>query len=259
MHLQLFSLFTLAALASAKISGKSKNRALKPKDIGKIHTSAFDSLGKIIDERENMTEVELMMEVSKISSSYCPKGDAACEANAYKATLLEFERVKEGSRLIKYPQDFDGEVKALMNKMHRTLRKYDGSDHEKVMETLYDIENELENMKDVDVASQATGLATISVALESTKLWTSAHEEKSHPLHRVLVAKKSERKLQTVVYENVILADVNATLANSIALVGTIGTNNPFTVFALPPIIFISVIQFAIAASTVAAYSSSTL
>ena len=233
---------------------------LRPSDVGRLHTNAFDKLGDLINNGKEMSEVELMMEVSKISSSFCPNGDSECEAHAYKATITEFDRAKKGNRVINYPNEFDGKVRALMNQMHRTLRRYDGSQQEKVMGKLYDIQNKLENMEDVDTLSQTAGLVTISVALESTKLWSSAHKEDSHPLHRSLSTYRSHgnRKLQ-VVYENVILADVNSTLANSISLVNTIGTNNPFTVFGIPPILFISVVQFAIPASVNAAFPNGTV
>lgn len=257
MRLGLLGLFTLAAIAEAKLAGKKKDEGmkLKPSDVGRLHTNAFDKLGEILNTRKEMSEVELMMEVSKISSTFCPKGDSECEAHAYKATVTEFDRAKKGNRVIEYPRNFDGKVRALMNRMHRTLRGYDGKDQEKVMGKLYDIQNKLENMKDVDTLSQTTGLVTISVALESTKLWSSAHQEETHPLHRSLATahNQRDRKLQ-VVYEDVILADVNSTIANAISLVGTIGTNNPFTVLAVPPILFISLAQFAIPASVNAAF-----
>jgi len=260
MRLGVFGILAAATVAHAKLGVKTKERVLEPEDVGRMHTEAFDKLGELVNERGGLTDIELMHEVSKISAAYCPKGDGLCQANAYKASLDEFENSKNGKRLINYPGHFDAEVRAHMNRMHRTIKGFKGDNFEEVMETLHEIQTDLQDMKDVDFASQATGLATISVAMESTELWKNAYTEKQHPLHRHLAngSKNHDAPWESVKWEDVILADVNATLAQSISLVQQVGTNNPFTVIALPPILFISVVQFAIPASVLAAFPNGT-
>jgi len=253
MRLGVFGILAAAAVAQA-----SEHRELKAQDVGLLHTEAFDQLGDIFSNKENMDSVDMMMEVSKISAAFCPPNDAQCSANAYKATVTEFDRASSGNRIIEYPKDFNLEVRAQLNKMHRTMRDYDGSEYEHVMHTLEEIQNDLQDMENVDTASQIVGLSSVSVAMESTKLWTSAYSDPEHKMHRSLTANGHEghRKLQ-IVYEEVILADVNATLANAIDLLDTLGTNNPFSIFAVPPVFFVAIVQYAIPASVIAAYPES--
>lgn len=257
MRLGLFGILSLAALGDAKLLANKEHRDLTAHDVGALHTDAFEQLGSIINERSGMSDVDMMMEVSKISAAFCPENDNVCLGNAYKATVSEFKENQSGKRLVAYPKDFNVEVRGQMNKMHRVMNDYDGSQYEKVMNTLEEIKEDLENMEDVDTASQVTGLASVSVAMESTKLWTSAYSEQEHPLHESLHGNlpnhEGHRNLQ-IVYEDVILSDVNATLTQSIKLLKELGTGNPFSVFAVPPVVFVSIVQYAIPASVIAAY-----
>lgn len=257
MRLGLFSILSLAALANAKLVANKEHRDLKANDVGALHTDAFEQLAEVINGRDSISDVDMMMEVSKISASYCPPTDGLCLGNAYKATVSEFKENQSGYRPVVYPKDFNPEVRVQMNKMHKAMANYDGSQYEKVMDTLGEIQDELEDMKDVDTASQVAGITSVSVAMESTKLWTSAYSEVEHPLHDSLKASlpmhEGHRKLD-IVYEDVILADVNSTLSNSIALLKKLGTDNPFSVFAVPPVLFVSILQYAVPASVIAAY-----
>jgi len=253
MRLGVFGILAAAAVVHAEVV--SQQRELRAEDVGLLHTEAFEKLGDILANSEKKGSADMMLEVSKVSAAFCPPNDAQCAANAYKATVTEFDRASEGSRVIQYPKEFNIEVKAQLNKMHRTMSDYDGSDYQHVMHTLGEIQKDLQGMEDVDAFSQITGLSAVSVALESTKLWTNAYTDPEHKLHRSLTANKHEgqRKLQ-IVYEDVILADVNATLNNTIELLKDLGTNNPFSILAVPPVFFVAVVQYAIPASVIAAY-----
>jgi len=257
MRLGLLGFLVGATIAAAKLGEKKDIVQADPRTAGSMHTEALVQLGGLVG-KEEMSREQLMEEVGKISASFCSDDDVLCASNAKKASLDEFERASHGNRIIEYPKDFDVEVRAQLNKMHRVLRDYDGSTYEEIMETLSQIQKDIEDMKDVDYSAQITGLAAVSVALESTELWTNAFSNEEHSFHRSLVksTRNGERKLQS--YEGVITADINATIAMTIEFIQDLGTGNPFLFLGIPPIILISVIQFAIPASVIAAFPNGT-
>jgi len=248
----------------AKLGEKNQEQVLNSRDVGRLHTEAFNQLGEILQDKDVKT-VDLMSEVTKITASFCPPKDTTCELNAHKATLSAYGRA--GNQPVSFPDYFDTQVKAEMSKMYQSLHNYDGAHYDEVMDELNEIQTELENLDGVDYRSQVAGLNAISIALESTDLWTNAFQKEEHALHRSLVESRAGfRKLEEVDeavpeddeeeidYEAVVLADVNATLFNTIRMIDMIGTGNPFTLLAITPIFFVSILQYAVPASLQAAF-----
>ena len=73
-----------------------------------------------------------------------------------------------------------------MDSVHETVQLSNMENINDILETLSAYQSELENIDDVDIASQMVGIASLSVAIESTKLWHQVFIDSSHPLHDMI-------------------------------------------------------------------------
>jgi len=241
-------------------------RNLTPEKAGLMHTDAFNQLTEIYRDKQPESELELMMEVSKIMEDYCEIDDAGCKSLAYESTLREFHAGSKGPREITYSESMHGGVKQSLEKMFKTLHDIDVDNLNEIVDTLNEISKDISTHDIADPLSKAVGVATVSLAIESSKLWHTVHiGSEHHPLKNLLP--KNRRKLQSimsdftneqlfgpaVVVYNVVLADVTSGLANGSNMMNAAGTTSAEALIAWAPVSVIAVTYFAIPASVNAA------
>jgi len=243
-------------------------RNLKPEEAGLMHTDAFNQITEIYRDKQPESELELMMEVSKIMEDYCENDDAGCKSLAYESTLKEFHAGSKGPREIKYSDSMHVGVKQSLGKMFKTLKDIDVDNLNEIVDTLNEISNEISTHDKADQLSKVVGVATLSLAIESSKLWHNVHiGSENHPLKNLLP--KNRRKLQSIqdvteitnqqllgpaeIVYTVVLADVASGLGNGSNLMNAVGTTGADALIAWAPVSVIAVTYFAIPASVNAA------
>ena len=242
---------------------------LKAEDVGLMHTDAFEQLTELYRNEKPKSELDMMMDVSEIVAGYCGEDDSACKNSAYEATLKTFQDKTEFDfDNIEYPDDFHAGLKQSIDSMHETIKQIDVDNLEEVVGTLLEITDEINEMEDVNEAQRAVVQASMSIAVESTKLWHNVHYvAEDHPLRHL--KSSGNRKLQTPLTEetnanllgifvipyNIISADVASGLANGVNLLNAVGGGGAAGLVYWLPVLLISIGYFAIPASLRAAVS----
>ena len=206
-------------------------KELSPKDVGSYHTDAFNKLGEIYKTKKPRNKIDAMKDVANIVSAYCPIDDFECKANAHMKVLDEFHSVQSGLKEIKFPDDFDQNARDAMELVLFMVQSIDEENIFDVVDRLTQIQSDLENMDD-EKGHIMGALATVSVAIESSKLWHSAINDPEHNLHEiVMMTIGNNRRLQEYnivfpIYDGakIVEADVTSTI---IAFV----TTNPANYF----------------------------
>ena len=158
---------------------------LSPNDIGTIHTDAFEELGNKYRSSKPASFDEVIQDVSLISSSYCPEGDEVCTSTVLEKAVQESKKSHFGFD-IEYPESFDVQVKDVLDEVLLEVELLSSQNAEEIIDHLSAHKNRIENMDDVDEASQIVGVATVSVGIESAKLWDTAINDREHSLHDMI-------------------------------------------------------------------------
>ena len=158
--------------------------------MGRYHTDAFDKLARIYSRKKPRSKIDMMMDLSKIVSSYCDEGDSECLSNVYRSIIKEFHLAQNGPRKVDFPEDFDPKLEKLMKDVDSTLDLLNGegdgdSDHdfEEVVEKLTTLQNEIRNTAVSNDTHKIAALCGASVAIESAKMWHEAYGDVDHPLY----------------------------------------------------------------------------
>jgi len=247
MRLALFFSFATVATAARK-----NIRKLEPEEVGLLHNDVFEQLTKKYTESESiLTELDLMMDISDIMAGYCDEDDAECKNLAYEATLKEFHNGDRKVEDIQYPEDFHEDMKTSLENAFDLIKniKYDNLDD--VVDALNEIKSEMQSYEDVNVLQKTVSLSTVSVAIESTKLWHKVFfQADDHPLTRLRL--EGNRRLQSSEpgrFYKIITNDVQATIVNGINMLGAVGVTEPDVIVAFIPIVIISILYFGAASS----------
>jgi len=258
--MKLLIIVTSLALVSAI---QKDIRRLTPEDVGLVHTDAFEQLTDLYKDTDNLpkSKIELMMQVSEIMEGYCDEDDTSCRNLAYEATMKEFNNKRgRNPSEIAYPDDFHAGLKGSIDQMFETIKQIDEHNVDEVVDTLNEITNQMKDLEDVNALHQAVALSTMSVAVESTKLWHNVHYgEKEHPLRRLQITfsldaftSQSNEELFGAAASNVyatIQEDVLTALEKGSEMTKAVGTNSLEILIRFMPIVMIAVVYFAIPAS----------
>lgn len=221
MRIPFFILSIALTATEAKLDRITSSRKLTPEDIGAYHTDAFDILGEKYSQNKPSSQLDVMMDVGEILAGYCPLDDSACVSNAYKTIMKEFDITAKGMpRTVEYPADFDSDIKQSVESMFSTIYTINEHNLDEVLSSLEDIQYELKDMDGVNKVHQISGLAGVSVAIESTKLWHGTYHDENHPLHGMIGhfdREGGQRKLQETIQNDVVSADVTAALSVALA------------------------------------------
>jgi len=245
MRLSLIPTLIVVTATEANLSRFNEHRDLSPKDVGLYHTDAFEKLGEIYKSKKPRNKIDAMKDVGNIMSAYCAVGDNECKANAHITVLDEFYSVQDGLKNIVYPEDFDSTAKDSMELVLSLVRSVNEHNVDDVVNTLTQMQTDLENIKN-GKDHLIGAIATVSVAIESTKLWHSAINDPEHNLHDIVMMTIENRRLQAYniilpLYDGakIIEADVTSTI---IAFVST-NPSNYFQVVGPAKILIQMVLQ----------------
>lgn len=143
--------------------------------------------------------MDVVKDVSEIASSYCPSGSKTCRFNMHQATLEEskINRYGRHNRNLHYADTFDSKVRETIDDIQATVDGLTLDNVNESVDLLLQYQAELQSMEDVDSVSQMVGLVSVSVAIESSKLWHETITTQDHPLHDMLgYFDDGSRKLQ---------------------------------------------------------------
>lgn len=175
--------------------------------IGVVHNKAFDALTEMYSTKRPKDRTEMMEDVFAVLVSLCGDKDAACRSfltdyGASARSRRELTSKIESVSKIEYPEDFDGELLHYMDEVYNTLQTIKHREGES--NPIANVENVLRRLSEIRAAvknsfidADKSGiviyrtnsrylvavLTGISVAVESTKLWTTVYSNSSHPLY----------------------------------------------------------------------------
>jgi len=179
--------FAAITVTDGMLSRITLDRELMPGEIGSYHTDAFEILGAHYSQQKPSSQLDVMKDMIKILSDYCPIGDSDCAFHAYKITKDEFQLATRGfPRKVKFPAEFDPKMKHMFDSMVSSVKSINELNLDDVVDALNDIQDKLEEMSNVDKVHQTKILAAVSVAVESTKLWHATHFDEEHPLNPMI-------------------------------------------------------------------------
>lgn len=247
----------LLSLVAAASAFDVDVRKLRPEDAGLLHTDAFEKLAEMYTDREPRSRTDIMMDISKVMEGYCDEDDSVCKNMAYESTLKSFHADIPTMDEINYPEYFHSGLKTSFNKIGDTLKELTHDNLDDVVDTIQEITNEMRDMEDVDANQRTIALSSASIALESTKLWHNVfHSEEDNNLRRRLQGLTDITGFTDAnilgpfeIVWKIVGADAAAAMNNGINLMESVGTDNSDALFAVGPIILISVVYFAIPAS----------
>lgn len=196
MRFASFVLITMSVFVDAKLRRFNHGRDLSPKDAGIYHTEAFEKLGKIFKKRMPKNDIELILDVSEVLSTYKPANDDTY--NPYKTALESIHAIRNTNPKINFPNNFD---KNLQNSIENSLlhvNKVSEDNVDAIVNQLATIHDDLDDMDFYGNNQVYKTIATagVSIAIESTKLWHAAAYDSDHDFHEI-VTKTAHRKLQT--------------------------------------------------------------
>ena len=166
-------------------------------------------------------EIDIILDVSNIMSTFCPEGDFTC--HPHRVTLETFNTLRNGPLNIDYPKEFDPYLKQTIKKTFSTVNKLNELNVDEIVEKLMSIQDDLDELK-VDKKNQAyhtLALASVSVAIESTKLWHAAFNDPEHDFNTMVEIGKRRRlqlyiPLPQIDMTKVINADIYGSVAGGL-------------------------------------------
>lgn len=154
------------------------------KDYGSVHTEAFNKLAELHGEKIPESEEEMVKQLTEIVSSFCG-GDSKCEESCREKMNEHYIMHQSGeSGIFELPDDFDEDVLDSLSSMFSVINTVTMKESvDDILNSLDDIEKEVEGNKKASEAHKAVALGGLSVAKESARLWHDVYNDKKHPLH----------------------------------------------------------------------------
>jgi len=231
-------------------TGDIHSKGVTKKDAGLLHTEAFEKLGKIYKNKRPESDLDLIMDVSNVLSEYCPPNDSSY--SPHRITMEVFHSLQHGLPEIKYPDDFDENVKGAIDKTISTVNELNELNVDEIVQQLEDIQADLGGIDYDSEAYHTMSMVSVSVAIESVKLWHAAVFDSSHDLHEAVTG--GHRKLQTADevagLTEIVLTDFASALNG-----GIVGVSQNASLFFMPADLAQKTVLAAIAGSASAALS----
>ena len=204
----------------------------------------FDKLSeKYVTTKPTSADV-MLDDIVDIFDALCDEG-ICTPVNKTVARNEFFMTIKTGGRQVNLPKDFHPVLKNTIDGMNSVIQEIDELNLDETIASLTAMKEEIEYTEDIHEGYKASTLVGLSVAIESTKLWHSAHFDEEHPLHygmKLAQEKNSpsestalvpgDRKLQGFFDQlvRIITTDVNAALNFTITPI----MQNPLYLSLLP-------------------------
>jgi len=180
MALKFIILFAGIFSVNATLPSFKDANDIPPEQVGLYHTEAFDRLAEMYTTEKPKNFHYVVKDMIGIVSSYCE--DRACRRSVRKSA---FEKVEFGKTHMRdaYPEDLDLTVKEHLESIESTIRSLDTQNEQEVIGGLTLLQDTLRETADIKESNKYVGLAAGSIAIESTKLWSSVLSNPDHPLN----------------------------------------------------------------------------
>ena len=181
-------------------------------------------------------------------SSFCDGNE--CIEGARRSVLEELPLDARSVEDV-YSNNLDPKVKDYLGSFESTIRLVNTKDVDEVIDKLTLIQDKLRSDKSLKEEDKYLGLAAGSIAIESTKLWTSVFDDLDHPLRAIKNAQSSpdkmfqHRDLQIDIPDNDIVVNVELETRPNIDLVILVDVLAIIAFFGVPfPAILASLYAF---------------
>lgn len=179
-------LLAILAICNVNLAEQYHDRELTPKSIGTIHQDAFDQLGELYSSEKPSSHEDVITDIANFVSSFCPKADSNCVSNVYKTTVEQSHSTQRRLDERLYSDNLDVKVKGILDNVYITIDLIEKDNINDIVDKLDNIQSQLEKLENIDERSRMVGIASLSVAIESSKLWHSAYIDITHPLHKMI-------------------------------------------------------------------------
>ena len=189
-----------------------------------------------------------MNDLADIMSSFCDGNE--CIEGARRSVLEELPLDARSVEDV-YSNNLDPKVKDYLGSFESAIRLVNTKDVDEVIDKLTLIQDKLRSDKSLKEEDKYLGLAAGSIAIESTKLWTSVFDDLDHPLRAIKNAQSSSdnmfhnRHLEMDIPENDVAVNVELERRPNIDLVILVDFLVTIAFFGVPfPAIFASLVAF---------------
>jgi len=204
MRFFLLSLIYAASLAEGKLEEYQYKRGISPNDAGAMHTAAFEELGNIYKNKRPSSDVEFMLNVGNVMSTFCPKDDPTYQP--HRVAMQSFQKIQNGAQKITYPSDFDKNLQTSIENTFTAIKALNVLELDEVMGKLASIRSDLEEMDYDKEIYHMLSLGGVSIAMESAKLWHSSIHDSEHDLHKTMTG--GNRRLQGFNLPIIVASDI---------------------------------------------------
>ena len=172
------------------------------------HTDAFESLADKLSLQEIENRDEMIDHLVNVAASYCSNDE--CIEQTFSSAA---DHINNGmiDPYTEFPEDFGPTLKEYLESVRSTILSGTAVDGEEMIDELTKIQSKIQGDSTMDEDEKFIGIAATSIAVESTKLWSSVFSDAEHPLRGIRNVNSQDRNLQTNPENEtalVILADV---------------------------------------------------
>lgn len=204
----LLSIIHSNVFAKFEAGGMIRKAVYDPKVIGYAHTDAFEQLANKYVTKKPATKTDVLNDMTDILYSYCPVGHSRCRSLADEAMALAVKTIGgDGDIDIAYPEGIDDSLVVMLDQMFETVDKIEKDNLDEVIETLTDIQTQVEEMEGVGPYFKYMSHAATGISIESSQLWHRVQNDPEHGLYNITFPDDADdgRRLQgTTACENFI-------------------------------------------------------
>lgn len=170
---------------------------------------ALDKLSEKYITNISTNATEIVLDMMNIFDELCDEGFCG-EMDILTAIQVFNSTIIHGSHEIHLPKDFHPLLNNSINEMGSVIDGLNEFNLDETISSLTAIKEKIEDTDDIFEHQRVSVLSSVSVAIESTKLWHNVHYDENHPLHSAIKLSKNkdrslrpkpwiqgERKLQT--------------------------------------------------------------
>lgn len=181
---------------------------IPPEDVGLYHTDAFESLADKLALQELESHDAMIDHLVNVAASYCSNDECIEQTFASAAEHVSMGMIDPYTEL---PEDFSPILKEYLESLRTTILSGKVGNGEEIINKLTMIQSKMQGDTTMNEEEKFIGVSATSVAIESTKLWSSVFSDAEHPLRGITKLNSHGRNLQvgeTTIAGSVIVADV---------------------------------------------------
>lgn len=193
---------------------------IPPENVGLYHTDAFQSLADKLTLQDLENRDAMIDHLVDVAASYCSNDE--CIEQTFSSAA---DHVNNGmiDPYTEFPEDFGPTLKEYLESVRSTILSGTIVDGEEMIDELMMIQSKMQDDSTMDEDEKFIGIAATSIAVESTKLWSSVFSDAEHPLRDIRTVNSQDRNLQTTIELNISREAALVIAADVFGLILTLG------------------------------------